>query len=219
MIAEINKGLIIAGHLDNLPNPETVTSVVLKAEGVTAQDMHKFVASLSRFSNLISLSVNYGNLQDMIAILTPALQPTLQELDLSGNYLMDKGATIIADTLSTLPNLVTLNLSGNDIEHAAPNLAEKLAGCPKLKSLILDDNFYSVESTTIFKTVATKLPHVTTFLVDHDDDGVLEKEFSSRNVDTSAEDFSNLHLDHQDSDNSDTQASGVVEQASSDDIT
>ncbi len=96
--------------------------------------------SLLDFSTVTSLTVR-GKMS--LTVLTELLKalPNLRTLNLSGNSLGDVGATAVADVLKHTPKLQTLNLSNNDINAVgATAVADGLKHTPNLLTLNLDNS-------------------------------------------------------------------------------
>ncbi|XP_022094032.1 protein NLRC5-like [Acanthaster planci] len=106
---------------------------------LNGQGMVHVAESLTGLPNLVRLNVSRNDLYGTAALWCKQLGQcnALEDLDLSGCELNGQDMVHVAESLSCLPNLVTLRLWGNDLYGTAESWCKQLGQCEALQDLDL----------------------------------------------------------------------------------
>ena len=114
---------------------------------------------LSRYPNLTSFCFDQNSF--MGASVLPRTYSSLQRVDVSSNYLGNKGAEAIANILKQCSLLLELNVASNHIgSDGAMALAKALKTCTKLEKLVFHSNDIGTEGV---QSLAKSMEHWTNF--------------------------------------------------------
>ncbi|XP_072131033.1 NACHT, LRR and PYD domains-containing protein 3-like [Mobula birostris] len=129
-----------------LTNPECkMQKLRLDNVGLTDSGAEDLASALSTNPSLTELNLSGNKLGDSgVKLVSAALRCPdcrLQKLELSGVGLTDSGAEDLASALSTNPSLTELNLSGNKLGDSGVKLVSAALRCPecKIEKLELDN--------------------------------------------------------------------------------
>ena len=135
----------IAGAIEHIgplmtPDLHTLTFWLTSLE---EHHIHKLSEYLSEAPNLKVLDLSFNTVGVAMAPLAQQLQhcKTLSKLDVSDTSIRDEGVVELAQKFSSMPELVFLNISGNDLGNASLDAVFKnIHNLPKLETLVIDAN-------------------------------------------------------------------------------
>ncbi|XP_022083494.1 NACHT, LRR and PYD domains-containing protein 3-like isoform X1 [Acanthaster planci] len=130
--------------------------------GMTGEDFAHVAESLADLPNLVTLVLNESNLGGTAAMWCKQLQAfkALQDLALSECSLNGQDVVFIAESLSDAPNMVRLNLFGNNLGGTAASWCKYLKQCRTLTNLILGHCSLTGQDMVHFGESLSDLPNL-----------------------------------------------------------